>query len=114
MSFIYQVLVFAFAFWIASRLLPQIRMKSNWAVFPASIIYILSKSVLQWILQATLAVATLGLLSFLSFLLIPVAAILAFWLTTKLVDGYDVEDSGSIIWGTIIVTVVSAVVQFLF
>jgi uncharacterized membrane protein YvlD (DUF360 family) len=49
----------------------------------------------------------------LSFLLVPVAAIMAFWLTTKLVNGYDVQDTGSIVWGTIIVTVVSSLVRLL-
>jgi uncharacterized membrane protein YvlD (DUF360 family) len=111
MSLIIQILVFAFAFWVASKLLPQIKMKSNWATLPASVIYIISFKVLGWILKTILTVATLGLLTFLNFLLIPVAAILAFWLTTKLVDGYDVDGVGSIVWGTIIVTVVSALVS---
>ena len=110
-TFIIEVLVFAFSFWAASKLLPQIRMESNWATIPAAFIYIVSYKVLAWILNVVLAVDTLGLLSFLNFLLIPVAAIMAFWLTTKLVDGYSAEGVGSIVWGTIIVTVVAAVVR---
>lgn len=113
MNFIVDILVFAVAFLAASRLLPNIKMESPWAAIPASIIYLVSYKVLGWILKTVLAVASLGLLSFLSFLLVPVAAILAFWLTTKLVNGYEVEDTGSIVWGTIIVTVVSSLIRFI-
>jgi uncharacterized membrane protein YvlD (DUF360 family) len=111
MNIIVDILVFALAFLVASRLLPNIKMESAWATIPASIIYLISYKVLSWILTTILTVASLGLLSFLSFLLVPVAAVLAFWLTTKLVNGYDVQDTGSIVWGTIIVTVVSSLVR---
>ena len=111
MNIIVDILVFALAFLVASRLLPNIKMDSSWAAIPASIIYLISYKVLNWILTTILAVASLGLLTFLSFLLVPVAAILAFWLTTKIVNGYDVQDTGSMVWGTIIVTVVSSLVR---
>ncbi len=113
MNIIVDILVFALAFLVASRLLPNIKMESAWATIPASIIYLISYKVLNWILTTILAVASLGLLTFLSFLLVPVAAILAFWLTTKLVNGYEAQDTGSIVWGTIIVTVVSSLVRLL-
>lgn len=111
MNIIVDILVFALAFLVASRLLPNIKMESAWATIPASIIYLITYTVLSWILTTILVVASLGLLSFLSFLLIPVASVLAFWLTTKLVNGYEVHDTGSIVWGTITVSVVSNIVR---
>lgn len=111
MSFITELLVFAFAFLVASKLLPNIKMESAWSTIPAALIYMISYKILAWVLKTLLTIATLGLLSFLSFLLVPVAAILAFGLTSKLVDGYQVEDTGSIVWGTLIVTFVHGLVR---
>jgi len=111
MSFFTELLVFAFAFLVASKLLPNIKMESAWSAIPAALIYMISYKVLAWVLKTLLTIATLGLLSFLSFLLVPVAAILAFGLTSKLVDGYKVEDTGSIVWGTLLVTLVHGLVS---
>lgn len=113
MSFFVDIIVFAIAFWVASRLLPNIKMESGWVAIPAAIVYIVSYKVLWWILKTVLVVGSLGLLSFLSFIVIPIAAVLAFGLTSKIVSGYKVEDTGSIVWGTIIVTIIAGLVRWL-
>jgi uncharacterized membrane protein YvlD (DUF360 family) len=113
MSFILDIVVFTIAFWVASRLLPNIKMENGWVAIPAAVVYLVSYKILWWILKTVLVIGSLGLLSFLSFLIIPIAAVLAFGLTSKIVDGYKVEDTGSIVWGTIIVSVVAAFVKWL-
>ncbi len=109
-----EVLIFAFAFWITSKLLVDIKIDSIWSVVIAALVYMLADNLLTTAFSFLLSFVPSIPAFFLEMFVLPSTSWIAFSLTTKLASGYKVQSGAAMFWGVMIVTLLRTILGFLF
>jgi len=96
----------AVAFWITSKVVPGIRIRSFGAAVAVAAVYGILNALLGkvlWFLTFPLAVISLGL----------VVNALLLWVTDKLVDEFDIDGLGALVMGSVVLGVVHWALRFI-
>jgi putative membrane protein len=97
---------------VLARLLPDVRVKSVGAALVVAVVFSVLNFFLGWLITVLLvvpAILTLGLL----FLILPfVINTILLWLTDKLLSGFQIQTTGSLLFSAGVITAVNAVFHF--
>jgi uncharacterized membrane protein YvlD (DUF360 family) len=112
MYLIIEFIIVFIAFWVVSNRMEGVTAKDQKTVLIAAAVYMFSYAVLKTLIMLLFKVMTLGLFGF-GFLAILIAAPLAMYIVTKLVDGYTIDSFPVLAAAVFVISVVSSILRFL-
>ena len=110
MTFIWNILLYAMAVFIVSKILPKIHIKNFVTALIVAVIYSLINFFVGWLL--TLVSLPLIIITFGLFHLFINAILL--WITDKLVDDFEIENFTTTIIAAVLITIFIKIVEWVF
>ena len=111
MSVVWSILIVAFSVWMASLILPGIKIKTFWDSIVISIIFSIVNFLFAKLLFAVIGVATLGLGFVFAFLTRLVVTGLLLKLTDVMTERLEIHNFKWALGGALVITVLSAVIE---